>query len=289
MGQDGKRYKSTSTVILYTHEYRLLSCTPMNTVRFTRKDDHRPVRSTLFVEAFGSVTGESAVDADEDLWSVFRGRAELMGWLTHSGSRHSVQALWAMHEAELTDDSLRVGFCQVGLDPTRVVPSVLPAVLQCLSDSVRRFGATVSGFQVTTELQVRLSDDECSWCLVGALSWFQLDVRERVRAVVHFDQGLLGDYDVSTLAARLEQGNNGVFEFRLMDEVPVEARIRLDSSFAVHSDILSPTQHPSQGLLVSMPEWSPSAAGWVLARVIDTAHTLGSNPSKYAVRISQVS
>ncbi len=254
--------------------------------------------SILLVEALGSMASKGTIDTEEeDLYSVFRGRAELMGWLAHSWSSHSwlthsnrysVQALWDMHEAELTDDSLRVGFCQVGLDPPRVVPSVLPAVLQCLSDSVRRFGATVSGFQVTTKLQVRLSDDECSWYLVGVLSWFQLDVRERVRAVVHFDQSLLGDHDVSTLAARLEQGNNGVFEFRLMDEVPVEARIRLDSSFAVHSDILSPTPHPSQGLLVSMPEWSPSAAGWVLARVIDTAHTLGSNPNKYAARISRV-
>ena len=259
--------------------------------RFTTKKipgQSRP-DSILLVEALGSMASKGTIDTEEeDLYSVFHGRARLMGWLTHESSRYSVQALWAMHETELTDDSLRVGFCQVGLDPPRVVPSVLPAVLQCLSDSVRRFGATVSGFQVTTTLQVRLSDDECGWYLVGVLSWFQLDVRERVRAVVHFDQGLLGDYDVSTLAARLEQGNNGVFEFRLIDEVPVEARIRLDSSFAVHSDILSPTQHPSQGLLVSMPEWTPSAAGWVLARVIDAAHTLGSNPSKYAVRISRV-
>ena len=268
----------------------MLSRIPMTERRFTLKNPGEPrFHTILLVEALGSMASKGTIDTEEeDLYSVFHGRAELMGWLTHSGSRHSVQALWAMHEAELTDDSLRVGFCQVGLDPPRVVPSVLPAVLQCLSDSVRRFGATVSGFQVTTTLQVRLSDDECGWYLVGVLSWFQLDVRERVRAVVHFDQGLLGDYDVSTLAARLEQGNNGVFEFRLIDEVPVEARIRLDSSFAVHSDILSPTQHPSQGLLVSMPEWSPSAAGWVLARVIDTAHTLGSNPSKYAVRISRV-
>ena len=136
---------------------------------------------------------------------------------------------------------------------------------------------------------VNLSDDACTWFLVYVLGWLNLDVRERVGAVVHFDQGLLGDHDVSTLVACIEQGNNGVFEFRLIDEVPVEARIRLDSSFVVHSHILSPTQHPSQGLLVSMPEWSPSAAGWVLARVIDAAHTLGSNPSKYAVRISRVS
>ena len=57
----------------------MLSCTPMSTFRFTRKDDGGPVLSTLFVEAFGSVTGESTVDADEDLYSVFRGRSILMG------------------------------------------------------------------------------------------------------------------------------------------------------------------------------------------------------------------
>ena len=256
----------------------------MNTVQFTRKDGTGPVWSTLMVEAFGSMTSESTVDAEEDLWGVFHDRAQLMCWISNDGN----PSLWYMEEAEMLEDSSRVGFGQVGLEPTRLVPRILPAVLQCFSDSVRRFGATVSGFQVTTRNLVNLSDDACTWYLVNGLTWFKLDVRERVRAVVHFDQGLLGDYDVSTLVARLEQGNNGVFEFRLMDEVPVEARIRLDSSFAVHSDILSPTQHPSQGLLVSMPEWSPSAAGWVLARVIDTAHTLGSNPSKYAVRISRV-
>ena len=266
----------------------------MNTIRFTRKDDHRPVRSTLMVEAFGSMVSKRTIDAEEeDLYSVFRGRAELMRWLTHGftfrSNRHSVEALWDMQEAELTDDSSRVGFGQVGLDPTQVVPSVLPAVLQCFSDSVRRFGATVSGFQVTTEGLVNLSDDECEWYLVGVLNWFQLDVQERVEAVIHFDQGLIGDRDVSTLAACIEQGNNGVFEFELMAEVPDEARIRLDSSFFLHSLLHSPIPHPSQGLLVSMPEWSPSAAGWVLARVIDAARTLGSNPSKYAVRISKVS
>ena len=46
--------------ILYTHEYRLLSCTPMNTVRFTRKDDHRTRYGQVQLvrichpEAFGS-------------------------------------------------------------------------------------------------------------------------------------------------------------------------------------------------------------------------------------------
>ena len=251
---------------------------------FTRKEGGGPPRSTLFVEAFGSVTGESTVDADEDLYSVFSGRSILMGC-----SSDSDPSWWYMEEAEMIDDSPVVGFVQVGVDSTQVVPEILPAVLQCFDDSVRRFGATVSGFQVTTRGIVNLSDKACGWFLVYVLGWLKLDVQEKVGAVVHFDQGLLGDSDVSTLVACIEHWTNGAFEFRLIDEVPDEARIRLDSSFAVHSDIISPIPYPSQGLLVSMPEWSPSAVGWVLARVIDSAHNLRSNPSKYAIRISQVS
>ena len=232
-------------------------------------------QSRLLVDAYGSMTNEGTIDAvEEDLYSVFRERAELMGWLT----------LWSMHEAELTGSTPIVGWGQVGLDQPRLVPSVLPAVLQCLSDSVRRFGASVSGFQVTAGELVNLSDKDCSWYLVHVLNWFNLDVNEKVKAVIHFDQGLLGDQDVSTLAACIEQVDNGVFEFKSVIPVPDEFRIDTTTSSLLDST----TPQPTQGLLVLLPEWTPSAVGWVLARVIDAAHTLGSKPSKYAVRISRV-
>ena len=52
---------------------------------------------------------------EEDLYSVFAARAELMGWSTTSGRR---PLLWAMNEAELAPetDADRIGFAQVGLD-----------------------------------------------------------------------------------------------------------------------------------------------------------------------------
>lgn len=252
---------------------------------FTRKEGGT-VLSTLFVEAFGSTTGENTVNADEDLWSVFRGLTQVMGWFSNSDDEPT---LWSMEDAGMEEAPSAVGSVQVGIEPTRLVPRILPAVFQCLNDALQRFGATTEiGFQVTTLRIENLSDDSCMWHLVHVMSWFNLDVREKFEAVVHFDRGLLGDHDVSTLVAYLERGNNGVFEFRLIDDVPTEARVQLDSLYTVHRRI-SPIQLADQGILVSMPEWSPSAAGWVLARVIDAAHTLGSNPSKYAIRISQVS
>ena len=158
------------------------------------------MNSTLFVEAFGHPLHEGLIDEEEeDLYSVFRERAELMGWLSVPGGRPN---LWAMEEAELTNgnDALRIGWVQVGLEPTSAPPTVLPALLECFSDALRRFGATVSGFQVTAGGQDSPSDD-CLWFLASVLNWFNLDVKARANAIVAFDQGLLRDHDVSTLAA----------------------------------------------------------------------------------------
>ena len=57
--------------------------------------------SLLFVEAFGQLSpGTNLIDSEEeDLYSVFRARAELMGWSSTSDRR---SLLWEMNEAELT-------------------------------------------------------------------------------------------------------------------------------------------------------------------------------------------
>ena len=121
--------------------------------------------------------GTNLIDAEEeDLYSVFRARAELMGWSTTSNRRRPM--LWDMNEAELTagTDASRIGWVQVGLDvddlePTRVPPAsipgygyaslgvrrraikpamVLPALVQCFDDALCRFGdIELSGLQVT--------------------------------------------------------------------------------------------------------------------------------------------
>ena len=128
----------------------------------------------LFVEAFGQLSRDANLrgtvsEAEEDLYSVFRARAELMGWSTTSARRRPL--LWNMNEAELTAgiDESRIGWVQVGLDvgdlESTKVPSaparghgwvgyaphgisrraieparVLPALIQCFVDALRRFG-----------------------------------------------------------------------------------------------------------------------------------------------------
>ena len=78
--------------------------------------------STLFLEAFGQLSpGTNLIDSEEeDLYSVFRARAELMSWCTTSmDPRRRGPLLWGMEEAELTAgiDDFRVGWVQVGLEP----------------------------------------------------------------------------------------------------------------------------------------------------------------------------
>ncbi len=73
--------------------------------------------SLLFVEAFGQLSpGTNQIDSEEDdLYSVFRARAGLMGWSTTSDRR---PMLWGMNDAELTAgiDASRIGWVQVGLN-----------------------------------------------------------------------------------------------------------------------------------------------------------------------------
>ena len=152
--------------------------------------------STLFLEAFGQLSpGANLIDSEEeDLYSVFNARAELMSWSTTAVPRPNGPLIWGMEEAELTagTDASRIGFVQVGLDvgvvsvlepgtelsePPSVtgggwygyapgeMPSsasavdpafVLPALVQCFYDALRRFGVVdLSGLQLTARHRAR--------------------------------------------------------------------------------------------------------------------------------------
>ena len=87
--------------------------------------------SLLFVEAFGQLIRdeslEGVVSDEEDLYSVFRARAQLMGWSTTKARRRPL--LWQINEAELTAgiDESRVGWVQVGLEVGDVEPTSVPS------------------------------------------------------------------------------------------------------------------------------------------------------------------
>ena len=157
--------------------------------------------STLIVEAFGQLSlGTNLIDSEEeDLYSVFRARSELMCWSSTSLPRSHRPLLWGMEEAELTAraDASQIGFVQVGLDvgdfepnpnwtpstspgwaslPVRRRPTepamAIPPLVQCFDDSLRRFGdVELSALQVTARYL-----DPSARCragdLISGLNWF---------------------------------------------------------------------------------------------------------------------
>ena len=234
--------------------------------------------TTLFLEAFGRLTPDTAVIVaeEEDLHSVFRARSELMGWSTLSGVLHPQR--WNMHEAALAngDDSTRMGWTQVGVSRDPV--GTLPALSQCLVDALRRFGEVAwSGLQVTIrdlEPHTRTNLE-----LFATHNWFHVAPRTRPTAHLAVDQGLLGDLTAAELAAYLQQWNTGAFTFGPVIHVPGSHRIQTRPRLPLHPARL--------GLTVTLPEWTASAVGWVMAFVLDHARALTPTVRACAVRITR--
>ena len=265
--------------------------------------------STLFLEAFGQMSGPAIIDSlEEDLHSVFRERAELMGWSTTSNDR---PLLWAMEEAEITADTdpYRIGWVQVGLGvgPVEVhstqpaplsgppAPSVrprstkpvlvLPALVQCFNDSLSRFGVVeLSGLQVTAG-GPETSTGSCLSYLVAVLNWFNTDSKARADAIVAFDQELLGGHTEAELVAGLQRRNTGSFEFGPVVAVPEQHMVKVPVETPFHHPV---APQSDLGVFVTLPEWTPSAAGWVLASVVDAARTGAPDVSDFAIRVTRV-
>ncbi|SVC24319.1 uncharacterized protein METZ01_LOCUS277173, partial [marine metagenome] len=179
----------------------------------------------LFLEAFGQLSRDTSlagiVSEAEDLYSVFNTRAELMSWATTATQRRWVE-LWEMNEADLaagTGES-RTGWVQVGLGEVVEPPMVLPALVQCFDDALRRFGAVeMAELQVTAShlmpsTRFRLGD------LVGVLNWFNTTQKAGADAIIDFDQKLLGGHTEAEFVASLQRWNTGSFEFGPVVAVP---------------------------------------------------------------------
>ncbi len=268
---------------------------------------------TLFLEAFGTLSEGAdliTIDAqEEDLHSVFRERAELMGWATTSNDRSPSPLLWAMEEAELTADTdlHSIGFAQVGLEVGPVEPVdlpsrsgysplpyrrrsaepvlVLPALVQCFIDALSRFGVVeLSALQVTA-ISLDPGTRSCAGYLASVLNWFNVTSKSRVNAVIAFDHGLLGGHTESELVANLQRWNDdGPFEFGAAVAVPERHMVKAPAETPFHP--VSPQS--ALGVSVTMPEWTPSAVGWVLANVIDTARAGEPDVSDFMVRVTRV-
>lgn len=292
--------------------------------------------STLFLEAFGRMSGTASIDAqEEDLYSVFLGRSELMGWGAPASNGRPL--LWAMEEAELNPgvdpglisiqfpsttgiedpgltadaDPYRIGFVQVGLNvgPVEAVESpseprqgysysalpyhrrsadpvlVLPALVQCFYDSLSRFGdVEVTAFQVSASYLESSTENRFGY-LAAALNWFNTNSKAGAEAIVAFDQDLLGCHDVSELVSNLRHRNTGAFKFRSVVGVPRRCLIKVPVETPQMGRIYARSE---LGVSVAMPEWTPSAAGWVLASVVDAARAIEPDIRDFAIRVTRV-
>ena len=267
--------------------------------------------TTLFLEAFGQLSGPATIDSrEEDLYSVFRSRSELMGCSTTSAHRDPL--LWLMEEAEITADadSSRIGFVQVGLsvgdfEPAKPSPGpvqgfayaplpvqrrdiepalVLPALIQCFSDALHRFGAVeLSSIQVTASFLDPDARSNLAY-LVSVLNWFNTNLKAGAKAIVAFDQDLLGGNRVSELVAILQRRITHPFEFSAFTPVSEKHLARIPVETPYHPA----APQSDKGVFVTMPEWTPSAAGWVLASVIDAARIVNPDTTDFALRLTRV-
>lgn len=238
-----------------------------------------PPDIVLSVEAFGRQMlpqeANHPINAnDEDLLSVFRARSMLMSWhATMMG--HDRFMAWDVHEAEhipdadANDPMSLIGFVQVGLraDPNEVVLR-LPAVVQCLHDSLDRFGRVdLSAVLITaTSLPGGAPDRRAAFDLIGATNWFNDANDSPTQALVVFGDRSL-PVDRPDVFAPIRWLASQPFAFGALTAVPNAHQIN-----AISAQGLQPLL-TNVGLPVTMPNWTPGAIGWVLATVLHAVHT----------------
>ena len=252
--------------------------------------------STIVIDAFGQLTPDPnqsfIVVEEEDLYSVFRERSELMIWSTAMTSPPMRERLWSLEEAEELSDinnAGRIGWIQVGLpsssikledrlpvqtpgfaslgenrdnivDPARIIP----ALSQCFIDALNRFEVvTLTGLQITVsypKFYMQARPD-----LVSVLNWFNLTPLSRTNAIIAFDNELLTICTVDNVLGLLQKSNTGPFAFgpKVTVSTPHEIQVTFE-----------PLAATNVGIAVTLPEWTASAIGWVLAMVLDTVRTL---------------
>ena len=247
----------------------------------------------LIVTAYGQLTPVPSLldlSAEEDLYSVFLARSELMRWSNLNAiTQPETPTLLGMNDAELNLDpqESELGWAQLGLDVGPIIsapdsseyptlsqeeiaqldpsqygyapypieqgpptdPAVaIPPLVQCLDDALRKFGeADVTAYRVEG-YDLSPSDRSQLYRLAGVLNWFNVVGSEpRARAVATVPVLLCWGTDMAgQVWAVLQQSNTGTFAFGPMTRAADDTAVD-----------------------VSMSEWSPATAGWVVAKLVD--------------------
>ncbi len=277
--------------------------------------------SLIILEAFGQLSRRRSPlsrhsNSEEDLYSVFHARAELMGWSTSSAG---TPLYWGMNEAELTagTDDPRIGWVQVGpetfevdspgdfqpAEPPRepyvgvryadrgghwraIEPATfLLPLTECLVDALGRFGdVSLTGFQVMVNyIYPRAAAREVT--PMSGLNWFNVSPEPPSQALISFDQGFLGGQSEARLERVLSSKNFRAFKFGPLLAVPDALAVRAPAEYPISS--VTPARS-GLGLSVTLPEWTASAAGWALAEVINTALGIAPDVRHFTLRLSRV-
>ena len=256
-----------------------------------------------------------------DLYSVFLARSELMGWSRLGSSKSpAIPPLWVMEEAELTaDHEDQIGFAQVGLDvnvgtpesvdhvileepppgadpfegewapaplPIDADPPIdpviaIPPMIQCLDDSLRRFGdATVKSYQVTVDYMPAEHHTQL-YDLVSMHNWFRVaKSKPRSQAVATIAVDQWDEDQTAEVVSCIAEVNLGSFEMAQLLALPAEYAVEVEWE-------PSEWKHAATGLMVSMIEWTPGASGWVIAMIYDVVLSLDQVPRHLSVKLSR--
>ena len=125
----------------------------------------------------------------------------------------------------------------------------------------------------------------CLGDLVGVLNWFNTTQKARADAIIAFDQELLGGHTEAEFVASLQRWNTGSFEFGPVVAVPEQHSFK--GPVEMPWTVVSPARS-GLGVSVTLPEWTASAVGWGLAKVIDTARASAPDAPNFAVRVTRV-
>ena len=172
-----------------------------------------------------------------------------------------------------------------GYNETTVEMSMaLPALVQCVYDALRRIGAVeLSGIQVSCH-NAHLGPSKRSFSSTLGFLWFDAAPQSSADALIAFDNELLGGHSEAELVARLHRRHTGPFEFGPVVAVPEQHSIKVkEQPFRS----ITPA-HSGLGVSATLPEWTASAAGQVLATVIDAARDIAPDTRNLAVRITRV-
>ena len=281
----------------------------------------------LVLEAFGELPSTGLLDSErarerqelEDpptgvmvvglLHRAFEARADLLGW----------SSLWNLYEAGLVSngaDPSMIGWVYVGLasgtdlsdlepgpldpdaagwatfttpvgdDTTTVTLSVaLPPLIQCLDDALRRIGAIqMSGFQLTCYGKQPGEHGRNSHLNLER-DWFDLSELVGADALITFDRGFLRAGHSAEMMDHIRRRRTGTFCFGQVVTAPEPYQIRVSADMPKPDVIFEPSD---SGLSVKLPEWSPSAAAWALAMVIDVALGYAATREGFVIRIGQI-